>query len=66
MTGPTASRKDADFRLQAEGRRWLFTFAATGAKEFQTSAIRELGYRRTLMIRLVPGNRCPLPPGLPR
>ncbi len=45
--------KDADTRVQVDGRRWTFTFAPSGDKEFRDLKQPGVAYRKTLKIRLV-------------
>ncbi|MHC4795572.1 MAG: hypothetical protein ACYTF1_02920, partial [Planctomycetota bacterium] len=45
--------KDADIRLQADGARWSYTFAATGKKEFKDLGHPGVTFRKTLKIRLI-------------
>ncbi len=45
--------KDADTRLQADGTRWMFTFAPTGETEFEKLGHPGVAYRRTLKVRLI-------------
>lgn len=45
--------KDADARIGVEGRRWTFTFAPTGAKEFRDLGQPGVSYRKTLKIRVL-------------
>jgi len=52
--------KNADARCRVEGRRWIFTFAPTGAAEFKNLGHPGVGYRKTLKIRIAA--REPLPP----
>ncbi len=53
--------KDADTRIQADGRCWAFTFAPTGEKEFKDLGQPGVAYRRTLKIRLVSEQPMPGP-----
>ncbi len=46
--------KDADVRRQGDGRRWTFTFAPTGEKEFPRLGHPGVAFRKTLKVRLVP------------
>ncbi len=52
--------KDADTRVQVSGRTWTYTFAATGEKEFPTSA-PGVSYRKTLKLRLLTEKDLPKP-----
>lgn len=51
--------RDADARCQADGRRWTFTFAPTGTKEFKDLGLPGVGYRKTLKIRIVADEALP-------
>ncbi len=53
--------KDADTKLAVDGRRWVFTFAATGRREFGELGQSGVGYRKTLKIRLVCDQPMPRP-----
>ncbi len=53
--------KDADTRLQTDGRRWTFTFAPTGEKEFKDLGGPGVAYRRTLKVRLAASESIPQP-----
>ncbi len=53
--------READTWVHADGKRWTFTFAPTGAGEFEN--LRHLGvaYRKTLKIRIVTDETLPRP-----
>ncbi len=53
--------KDADTRVQADGQRWQFTFAPTGAKEFPKLGQPGVSYRKTLKLRLLSDGPLPQP-----
>ncbi len=53
--------QDADARLQIDGRRWTFTFAPSGEKEFADLGGPGVGYRKTLKIRLAADRPLPKP-----
>ncbi len=53
--------KDADTRVEIDGRRWTFTFAATGDKEFKDLGHPGVAYRKTLKIRIVSDAAIPKP-----
>jgi hypothetical protein len=53
--------RDADAKLAVDGRRWVFTFAATGRREFKDLGEPGVGYRKTLKIRLVCDRPMPRP-----
>ncbi len=53
--------KDADASVQADGKRWTFTFAPTGAKEFENLGQPGVAYRKTLKIRIVSDDALPRP-----
>ena len=53
--------QDADTRLQIDGRRWTFTFAPSGEKEFAGLGRPGVGYRKTLKIRLFADQAIPRP-----
>ena len=53
--------KDADSGVQVDGRRWTFTFARTGEKEFAKLGRGGVGYRKTLAIRLLADGPLPKP-----
>jgi hypothetical protein len=54
--------KDADTRVQVDGRRWTITFAPTGEKEFKDLGNKPgVAYRKTLKIRLAADEPLPKP-----
>ena len=53
--------KDADARVQVDGKRWIFTFAPTGEKEFQNLGNPGVAYRKTLKIRVLAKGVLPKP-----
>ncbi|UCD29479.1 MAG: hypothetical protein JSV03_03075, partial [Planctomycetota bacterium] len=51
--------RDADTQLDADGRRWTFTFNPAGAKEFKNLGPAGIRYRKTLKIRLFSNKQLP-------
>ena len=53
--------QDAEGQLQVDGRRWTFTFAPAGEKEFPGLRGPGVAYRRTLKVRLSAAGGLPKP-----
>ena len=53
--------RDADTSVQADGKRWAFTFAPTGTKEFEKLNHPGVAYRKTLKIRIAADEPLPKP-----
>lgn len=53
--------KDAQTHLQADGRRWTFTFAPTGEGEFKNLGQPGVAYRKTLKLRMISDAPVPKP-----
>lgn len=53
--------KDADTLVQADGKRLVFTFTPTGAKEFEKLGQPGVTYRKTLKIRITADGPLPKP-----
>ena len=45
--------QDADTRVQVDEKRWIYTFALSGEKEFKDIGQPGVGYRKTLKVRLL-------------
>ncbi len=51
--------RDAATRVQADGRRWEFTFAPTGDEEFKDLGQPGVAFRKTLKVRLLAAEALP-------
>lgn len=55
--------KNADVKLDANGRRWEYTFTPTGTKEYPDVGDRGVAYRKTIQVRLSSDKPIPRPAG---
>jgi len=53
--------KEADTRVRVDRRRWTFTFAPTGDKEFDDLGQPGVAYRKTLKLRVIADEPLPKP-----